>query len=57
MTREPELVMALVTAPDGTVESEALFIRDDGRTLSVELPDGSVVSVDDVEFDSARRAA
>lgn len=54
---EPELVMALVTAPDGTVESEALFIVDDGRTLSVELPDGSVVSVDDVEFDSARRAA
>lgn len=54
---EPRLVMAAVTAPDGSVETEALFVVDDGRTLSVELPDGSVLEVDDREFAEARKAA
>lgn len=54
---EPQLVMALVQAPDGSTETEALFVTDDGRTLTVELPDGSVLQVDDRELLEARRAA
>lgn len=54
---DPQLVMALVKQPDGSVESEALFVEDNGESMSIELPDGSMLLVDDREFDEARRAA
>lgn len=54
---EPQLVMALVKQRDGSVESEALFVQDNGESMSIELPDGSTLLVDDREFDTARRAA
>lgn len=51
---EPQLVMAAVRSPDGSTESEAVFVVDDGRTLQLELPDGSFLEIDDLELAQAR---